>query len=55
MCLSHTCGLAKMFVDDAYIDYDSDYSAKAEAGRIPAVNVDPYAGMHAFHSSISRH
>jgi hypothetical protein len=30
---------------DDYIDYDSDYDAKAEAGRAPAVNVDPYAGM----------
>ncbi|TDL29200.1 hypothetical protein BD410DRAFT_779533 [Rickenella mellea] len=28
-----------------YIDYDSDYDAKAEAGRTPQNNVDPYAGI----------
>ena len=32
-------------IGDDYVDYDSDYDAKAEAGRAPAVNVDPYAGM----------
>lgn len=29
---------------DEYIDYDSDYDAKAEAGRGVTANVDPYAG-----------
>lgn len=31
--------------DFAGDDYDSDYEAKAEAGRGPS-NADPYAGMY---------
>lgn len=30
--------------EDDYVDYDSDYDAKAEQGRAPASAVDPYAG-----------
>lgn len=33
------------FPDEDFVDYDSDYDAKAEAGRGPAVSVDPYAGL----------
>lgn len=40
-------------LDDDFVDYDSDYDAKAEAGRAPAVSVDPYAG--ASHISFLTH
>ncbi|KAH8105029.1 hypothetical protein DFH11DRAFT_1645277 [Phellopilus nigrolimitatus] len=31
--------------DDDFVDYDSDYSAKAEQCRAPTTAVDPYAGI----------
>lgn len=38
---------------DDYIDYDSDYSPKADTSRTGVPDVDPYAGMSRIASEVS--
>lgn len=40
----YPCLMCLSIDEDDYVDYDSDYDAKAEQGRAPASAVDPYAG-----------
>lgn len=47
VCIFRKCFhpyLTSRIDEDDYVDYDSDYDAKAEQGRAPASAVDPYAG-----------